>query len=96
MAIYFQNVTQLVKKLRLEGKILEEKNRVNSLQSYTSTMSHEFRTPRGNSLMFLENILQTEGLSPSAIDTLNIVIMQLTFLLSLVNNILDIKLIERG
>jgi signal transduction histidine kinase len=84
-----------VRQLR-EGKIQEEKNRADSLQSYTSTMSHEFRTPLGTSLMFLENLMNTEGLPQSVLDKLNIIIMQLTFLLSLVNGILDIKMIESG
>ena len=59
-------------------------------------MSHEFRAPLGTSLMFLESVVKTGGLPDSAVDTLNVVIMQQTFLLSLVNCILDIKLIESG
>ena len=54
IAIYFQNMTQQVKQLRLESQILQEKNRTQQLESYTSTISHEFRTPLGTSLMFLE------------------------------------------
>ena len=89
-------MTQLVKKLRLEAKILEEKNRADLLQNYTSTISHEFRTPLGTSLMFLESLVKTEGLPHSVLDKLNLIITQLTFLLSLVNSILDIKMIESG
>jgi signal transduction histidine kinase len=59
-------------------------------------MSHEFRTPLGTSLIFLENLMGIEGLSPNILETLNIVSTQLTFLLSLVNSILDIKMIEGG
>ena len=43
--------------MRLEAQILEEKNRNETLESYTSTISHEFRTPLSTSLMFLEQIL---------------------------------------
>ena len=50
-------MTQHMKRLQLESQILEERNRNQTLQSYTSTISHEFRTPLGTSLMFLEGLL---------------------------------------
>ena len=59
MAIHFQDMTQHVKQVRLESQILEEKNRNTSLQSYTSTMQHEFRTPLATALMFLAHIAAT-------------------------------------
>ena len=83
-------------KLRLEGKIAKEKNKLKYLQSYTSTMSHEFRTPLGTSLMFIENLVKDEEFQPHVLSTLSLVTTQLTFLLSLVNDILDIKLVESG
>ena len=54
IAIFFQNMTQYVEQLRLESKLLEEKNVNESLQSLTSTISHEFRTPLATVLMFIE------------------------------------------
>ena len=63
IAIYFENMTQHVNELRLEAKILEEKNRNQSLESYTSTISHEFRTPLSSCLMFLETLIAIEGLN---------------------------------
>ena len=56
-AIYFNDVTQHVNNLRLESQFLAEQNRNESLQSYTSTMSHEFRTPLATCLMFLDTIM---------------------------------------
>ena len=47
-------MTQYVEQLRLESKLLEEKNVNESLQSLTSTISHEFRTPLATVLMFIE------------------------------------------
>ena len=44
--------------MRLEAQILEEKNRNETLESYTSTISHEFRTPLSTSLMFLEQMIR--------------------------------------
>ena len=96
LAIYFQNMTQLMTQVRLEGQVLKEKNRNESMQSYTSTISHEFRTPLGTSLIFLETLLQTQGLSSSVVSTLKLVVMQLTLLLSLVNDVLDLKMIDKG
>ena len=74
-------MSQLVKQLRLESQIKEEKYkhllelqikkekyRADSLHSYTSTMSHEFRTPLGTSLMFLEDLMKTEGLPSSVLE----------------------------
>ena len=58
VAIYFQNMTKHVQKLLLESQILDERNRVQSQESFTSTISHEFRTPLSTSLMFLENLLR--------------------------------------
>ena len=87
-------MTQLVKKMRLEGQI--EKNKSEYLKSYTSTMSHEFRTPLGTSLMFLEDLMKDEELKPSVLNTLNVIFSQLTFLLSLVNCVLDMKMVESG
>ena len=45
--------------MQLEAKVLAETNRAETLESYTSTISHEFRTPLSTSLMFLENMLNT-------------------------------------
>ena len=95
-AIYFQDVTQHVRSLKLESKVLTEKNRNDSLESYTSTISHEFRTPLATSLMFLENLLNSYNLQPEVLKLINLIISQLTLLLCLVNDVMDMKLIERG
>ena len=92
IAIYFENMTQHVNELRLEAKILEEKNRNQSLESYTSTISHEFRTPLSTCLMFLENLLG-QKLSYDALSMLHLIISQLNMLLCMVNDVLDIKMI---
>ena len=66
------------------------------MESYTSTVSHEFRTPIGTSLMFLENLLKSEDLKPEAKATVRIVMQKLNLLLNVVRDVLDLKLIERG
>ncbi len=53
IAIYFSNMTNHVEQLRLESDLLEKKNRNECLESFSSTISHEFRTPLSTSLMFL-------------------------------------------
>ena len=82
--------------MRLESQIQEEKNLNESLESYTSTISHEFRTPIGTSLMFLESLLLTGDLNRDSREIIRLVIVKLNLLLSLVQDILDIKLIEGG
>ena len=82
--------------MRLGSQILKEKNRSESLETYTSTISHEFRTPLSTSLMFLESILSTPGHKESTFKMLSLIVSQLNLLLCLVNDILDIKLIKLG
>ena len=96
IAIYFQNMTQHINYVRLEGQVLEQRNRNESLQSFTSTISHEFRTPLGTALMFLEQLLTSFNLSSGVITMLTLIINQLNLLLCLVNDVLDMKLIEQG
>ena len=95
IAIYFQSMTTHVEQFRLESQILEEKNLNATLESYTSTMSHEFRTPLGTSLTFLEDLMKKD-LDPSTLSVLQLITSQLNMLLCLVNDILDLKLIEAG
>ena len=95
IAIYFQNMTQYIHQIRLESQILEEKNINHSLQTFTSTISHEFRTPLSTSLMLLEQLMQS-NLSNKAKSIILIIISQLNLLLCLVNDVLDIKMINQG
>ena len=70
--------------------MLEEKNRNESLSSYTSMVSHEFRTPIATSLMFLQQLQETTT-DPHSMFILRLVINSLIFLLCLVNDMIDIK-----
>ena len=54
IAIYFYNMTSHVNQICLESQILEEKNKNDTLESLTSTISHNFRAPLATSLMYLE------------------------------------------
>ena len=92
IAIFFENVTQHVKKLRAESSLLEELNKNQSLESFTSTMSHEFSTPLSTSIMILEKKLSRESAQDSS--STRLVLTQLSLLLSLVNDMLDLKLIR--
>ena len=87
-------MTKHVESLKLESQVLEERNRTDSLESFTSTISHEYRTPLGTSLMFLESVLESDSLSEEQRGLLNLVVCQLNLLLCLVNDMLDIKLIK--
>ena len=81
--------------MRLEGQVLEEKNRSESLESFTSTISHEFKTPIGTTLMFLETLL-TMGLNKQAKQIVELMMQKLNLLLHLVHDILDMKLLQEG
>ena len=86
-------MTKHIKEIQLHRKVLEEQNINQSLESLTSTISHDFRTPIATSLMFIEQLLEL-NLKPQAQRILLLIIAQLRLLLSLVNDILDIKLIK--
>ena len=96
IGVYFVDMTQHVQQLRLESKLLEETNRNLSLESYTSTMSHEFRTPLSTSLMLIEQLIHknSQNLDKSTLRIFNLIISQLNFLLCMVNDVLDLKQIE--
>ena len=59
------------------------------MESYTSTISHEFRTPLSTALMFLESLLDT--LSGEERRTIRMIIGQLNLLLCLVQGVLDVN-----
>ena len=46
-------MTHHVDAMKFQSAIIEERNRADTLESYTSTISHEFRTPLSTSVMFL-------------------------------------------
>ena len=95
IAVYFQDMTPYLKQLRLESQILTEKNYAENLESYTATISHEFRTPISISLMFIESVLGQIQDSEQA-NKLKLVVANLNLLLSLVHDVLDLKVIESG
>ena len=88
-------MTSHVKCIALESKVLEEKNIASSLESYTSMISHEFRTPLATSMMFLKNILRLV-FDKHITEMLSLVMNQIYLLISLVDDIVDIKLIQEG
>ena len=59
-------------------------------------LSHEFRTPLTTTLMFLESLLLNHDLQEQVISMLLVIVSQTNMLLSLVNDMMDNKLIEEG
>ena len=57
--VYFEEVTKHVKVLQLQSKIIQKQNENQNLESYTSMMSHEFRTPLSTAIVFINILLQT-------------------------------------
>ena len=76
----------------MEKRILEEKNKNESLESYTSVISHEFKTPISTSIMLIEQMKENCDDSRN-LRFLNLIYGSLCFLLCLVNDIVDMKLI---
>ena len=57
-------------------------------------MSHEFRTPLGTALMFIDELLEEEEVSYAVMELLELIKCTLCLLLSLVDNMMDLKLIR--
>ena len=57
MAIFLENNNSTVRTMILHCNVTETKNWNENLESYTSTISHEFRTPISTCLMFLDILL---------------------------------------
>ena len=91
--MYFEEVTKNVQMMRLESKVIQQRNIAQNLESYTSMMSHEFRTPLATSIMFIEMILGMQT-NAAAIKMIKLVKVSLSLLLSLVNDMVDLKLIK--
>ena len=94
-AVYFCCMTHHMDAMRFQSEIIEAKNQAETTESYVSTISHEFRTPVSTAIMFLETLMNITADAHSK-KLLRIVTNQLSFLLSLVNNLLDVKMLEQG
>ena len=93
LAIFLDNSTSNVESMMLQMSVNQGKIRNEYLESYTSTISHEFRTPLCSCLLFLETILSMALLEKQRY-IIQMIYRQLNFLLSLVHDVLDLKLFE--
>ena len=72
------------------------------MDSYTSTVSHEMRTPLGTSLFFLQQIISMlaevpqEHISPTVDHYMKLIIGQLNFMQSFVDDLLDLRMLREG
>ena len=81
---------------RLESALIAAEQASIAKTEFLSRMSHEIRTPM-NAIIGLDAIaLQEKGLSPGMVDHLQKIGISARFLLSLINDILDMSRIESG
>ena len=52
-AVYFDDQSKVVEIMGLEAKVMRQKSEAANMESYTSMMSHEFRTPLSTAIMLL-------------------------------------------
>ena len=76
-AVYFCCMTHHVDAMKFQSTIIEERNRNETMESYTSTISHEFRTPLATSVMFLDQLLSLYNNNPAALKIIKLVMSQL-------------------
>ena len=81
--------------MRLESKLIQKKNEAINLESYTSMMSQEFRTPLYTTIIFIDLLMKMIE-KAEAIKLIGLMKSSLSLLLSLVNDIVDLKLIKNG
>lgn len=56
-AIFLVNINHIFEIMRLENRILLQNSKEKSIESYTSTISHEFTTPLKTAILLLNIIL---------------------------------------
>ena len=94
-AVYLYDITNHIKSLQLGSKLYSQQKQNKSLTLSQMTLSHEFRAPLGSTLMLLESLLRTI-VDEAQRRIIGIVISQINLLICLVNDILDIKMLQKG
>jgi len=79
--------------MSLEREILKKQAESRNLESYTSMMSHEFRTPLATAIMLIDMMLRTLT-EAVCLRYCQIIKVSLSLLLSLVNDMVDLKLVK--
>ena len=87
-------MTHHVESQKLSNEVQEHKTRHVNITNSHMFVSHEIRTPLSSCLMLLEGLLFCDQVSESARRIVLIIISQVNLLISLVNDMLDLKLIE--
>ena len=81
--------------MQRKDELLKIEKQNKSLSLSQMTLSHEFQSPLNSTLMLLESILQ--GVVDQAMRCMILVLIsQISLLLCLVNDILDMKMIEQN
>ena len=70
-----------------------KKSEARNLENFTSTISHEFRTPLATAISFVEMLFKMIS-DAAQMKYLNLVSISLNLLLSLVNDVVDLTLIK--
>ena len=79
--------------MMLNSKIVQAQNLSENMESYTATVSHEFKRPFSTSRMLIE-IWRTTFMHQKQRHFCQLIQRQLYFLFSLVNDLIDLKLSE--
>ncbi|MDJ1175927.1 ATP-binding protein [Roseofilum capinflatum] len=87
-------VQQRTEQLYYAKEVAEVANRTKSL--FLANMSHELRSPLNSILGFSQLMVRSENLSTEQEENLQIIHQSGTYLLSLINNVLDLSKIEAG
>jgi len=98
-AIFISDCTKKVRSTILQKQKQEQANIAQQTESFTSTVSHEMRTPLGSSVFFVKQIialLSDLDVDPRVMKFLKLVMCQLTFMQSFVEDLLDLRQVKDG
>lgn len=94
-AVVLDDASDFVELCTARKDVKAAEQTIEGFQKTQATVAHELRTPLGIAIMFVETLLLTAS-DGSDREQLTVVQSQLNILLSMVNDILDRELIEKG
>ena len=94
MAIFIYDSSKKLRTNIVEKQSSEKTHIARQTESFTSTVSHEMRTPIGTAIFFVTralSMLPFAQIDPQIVKFLKLVISQLTFMQSFVEDLLDLR-----
>lgn len=103
LGLFLFILTIIKNRIKLQHQVMEERRHLNQIEAvnemkieFFTNISHEFRTPLSLIMGPLKNLLNEPNINEEQKRSLNIISRNASRLLSLINQILDLRKLERG